>query len=203
MRRKGEPDGGMGNRWRQPTTFRAKLKPVIPPSERSPEGANYSVVATLVRLARPSSHQRFPLTRSSQGWRGDAKEEQGNRPTLDLGTSRPVAVLGIRPDSRAGPSTILNCFASEKRSKTNQRRQRPPETSQLLTKTARRELARRSRSIQQRHHHQHPNPCSAGPRSNSETEPNPQRVSSLLSSPSQSFVFCLSVLSPSFVSSAS
>jgi hypothetical protein len=62
--RKGEPSGGMGTRWQQPTTFRAKRKPVIPTSERSPEGADYSVVATLVRLAKPYSLQRFPLTRS-------------------------------------------------------------------------------------------------------------------------------------------
>ena len=64
-------------------------------------------VATLVRLARPSSHQRFPLTKSSQGWRGDAKEEQGNRPTFNLGTFRPVAVLSVRPDCNTRPSTIL------------------------------------------------------------------------------------------------
>jgi hypothetical protein len=157
--RKGEPSGGMGKRWHQPTAFRAKGKPVIPTPERSPEGEDHYVVATLVRLARPSSHPRFPLTRSSQDRWWNAEEETTSTeepPILNLGTFKPVAVLSIRRDCRAGPSTILNCFASEKRSKTNQRRQRPPETSQLLTKTARRELARRSRSIQQRHHHQHP-----------------------------------------------
>jgi hypothetical protein len=47
------------DRWQQPTTFEPRGRPYLPTSERSPEGEDHSVVATLVRLARPSNHPLF------------------------------------------------------------------------------------------------------------------------------------------------
>ena len=80
-------------------------------------------IGTAGEALQPSA---ISLDEESQDWKGaDAKKgkrtDGGGLPILDLGTFKPVSVLSVRPDRRTGPSSILSCFETARRSVSRQR----------------------------------------------------------------------------------